>query len=145
MGDIIFEKTLHDDNLVILNITATSELARARQRCYINSESLFDYSKTLCSYALSSEKECYVQIGEKEWDMTPMFSMKIIRTDKLGHVVVEVDVGIEDDETWAHRCCFYVGSDIGAIERFGLRIGKLEGAPVGTVISLNKDNILSYL
>lgn len=138
MDDIIFKKILHDDKLIEIDIIAKSEYASAKQSCYIDSENLCDYSTALQNYTLNSEHECYVQFGEKEGACTPAFSMKIIRADKCGHVKVEVDVEIEDNETRSHRCCFYVNSDIGSIGRFGIRIGKLAEAPIGTTVALNK-------
>ncbi len=137
MDDIILEKILHDGNLIELNIVAESELVKARQSCYIDSAKLGEYSAKLQSFVLNSEPEVYVQFGEKEGNHTPAFSMKVIRADRCGHVKVEMDVEVEDNDTRAHRCCFYVNSDIGAIEHFGMEIGKLESMPIGEVISLN--------
>ena len=47
------------------------------------------------------------------------FSLNILPCDNYGHVKIEVDIEIMDNDTRAHRCCFYVSCELGQLEKFG--------------------------
>ena len=64
--------------------------------------------------------------------------MCILPLDTSGHMKIEVDIEIADNDARSHRCCFYVKSDLGLVERLGLSIKSLVTAPCGEEISLNK-------
>ena len=53
-----------------------------------------------------------------------------------GHVKIEVDVEIADNETRSHRCCFFVNSELGLVEQLGKSLEKLISGLEGVEISL---------
>ena len=62
--------------------------------------------------------------------------MWILPADITGHVKIEVDIEIADNDTRSHRCCFYVKSELGLIERLGMALKKLIIEPDGCEVSL---------
>jgi len=45
--------------------------------------------------------------------------MELLPADSSGHVKIEVDVEIDDNDTRSHRCCFYVNTELGQVEQLG--------------------------
>ncbi len=63
--------------------------------------------------------------------------MCILPADISGHVKIEVDIEIADNETRSHRCCFYVKSELGLIEQLGLSLKNLITESDGSEVSLS--------
>lgn len=138
-GDkLIFTKEWQDDCMISLAISAKSEYAAAKMNgCYIALDFPKEISRRVVEYAtVSCDKDCYIEFGEKKGNYTPAFSMKFLPSDHCGHVKIEVDIEIYDNSTRAHRCVFYVNSDLGAIERLGRKFKCLAEVADGTEISL---------
>lgn len=125
MDNIIFEKVWQDDNLIELKISANSEFVSAHQNCYIEDKKLKELSEKICNFVEDYNENCYLEFGKKEENYSPAFSMNILPADMLGHVKIEVDIEIEDNDTRAHRCCFYVKSELGLVEQLGKALKEL--------------------
>ena len=138
MDNICLEKIWHEDSLIELKITASSDFVTAYQNCYIQSCVLNDISDKICAYVANNEKSCYMEFGHKEGNYTPAFSMKLLAADYSGHVKIEVDIEIDDNITRSHRCCFYVNSELGLIETFGHSLKILIKGEIGEKIVLVK-------
>lgn len=136
MDNLIFEKIWQDDSLIELKISASSEFVTAYQSCYIQDERLAEIAERICGYTESYNEACYLEFGKKEGNYTPAFSMCILPADVFGHIKIEVDIEIADNDTRAHRCCFYVESELGLIERLGKDLKRLITEPVGCEVSL---------
>lgn len=63
--------------------------------------------------------------------------MCILPADISGHVKIEVDIEIADNETRSHRCCFYVKSELGLIEQLRLSLKNLITESDGSEVSLS--------
>ncbi|MDE7258755.1 MAG: hypothetical protein K2N77_05900 [Lachnospiraceae bacterium] len=81
-----------------------------------------------------------MEFGKKEGNYTPAFSMCILPVDTSGHMQVEVDIEIADNDTRTHRCCFYVKSELGLIERLGISLKNLVTALEGETVLLNSSS-----
>lgn len=136
MDNIIFKKLWQDGNLLELKISANSEFATAYQNCYIEDKALREISEKVIGYIKNYNTTCYLEFGKKEGDYTPAFSMSILPSDTSGHVKIEVDIEIADNDTRSHRCSFFVNSELGLIEQLGKSLKKLVSDPEGTEISL---------
>lgn len=136
MNNIIFEKVWQDNNLIELKISASCEFASAYQSCYIEDKKLEEIAEEICAFARNFNKSCYLEFGEKRGNYTPAFSMCMLPADMSGHVKIEVDIEIADNDTRSHRCCFYVKSELGLIERLGKRLKGLILEQVGNEVSL---------
>lgn len=136
MDNIIFEKIWQDENLIELKISANSEFVSAYQRCYIQDNILAEIVEKICNYVGNYNENCYLEFGKKEGNYTPAFSMCILPADMSGHVKIEVDIEIADNDTRSHRCCFYVNSELGLIEKLGMALKKLIIEQEGCEVSL---------
>lgn len=137
MDNIIFEKLWQDENLIELKISANSEFVSAYQSCYIQDIKLQENSEKIHEYVNNYNLSCYLEFGKKEGNYTPAFSMCILPLETSGHVKVEVDIEIADNNSRLHRCCFYVKSELGLIEKLGISLKNLITTSVGKEISLN--------
>lgn len=136
MDNIIIEKTWRDSDLVELKIIAKSEYVKANQNCYVEAEAIIKISDKIETYIKNHKVECYLEFGNKTGNFTPAFSLTILPSQTSGHVKVEVDIEIADNDKRAHRCCFYVNCELGQIERFGKALRSIVTEEEKTVISL---------
>lgn len=125
MDNIIFEKIWQDDNLIELKISANSEFVSVYQSCYIQDKKLEEIAEKICDFVGNYNESCYLEFGKKEGNYTPAFSMCMLPADMSGHVKIEVDIEIADNDTRSHRCCFYVKSELGLIEQLGINLKQL--------------------
>ncbi len=62
--------------------------------------------------------------------------MCIMPADLSGHVQIEVDIEIADNDTRSHRCCFYIETELGLLEQLGIALKGLTIGQDGIQISL---------
>lgn len=136
MDNIIIEKVWQDTNIIELKITANSEYVKAYQNCYVEDVLLEEAADKISKYMKDYNNSCYLEFGNKEGDYTPAFSINILPADTTGHVKIEVDLEIADNEKRAHRCCFYVTCELGQVERLGQSLKAVVLNDEGTSISL---------
>lgn len=136
MNNIIFEKVWQDDDLLELKILAESEFVTAYQKCYIQKIDLEEASTKIVKYSKEYDIDQYIEMGHKEGNFTPAFSMNLLKADMSGHLKIEVDVEIADTDNRSHRCRYFVESELGVIERLGINLMKLASADVGFKVSL---------
>ncbi len=136
--NLIFEKIYQDDTLIELKISAVSEYVSAYQNCYIQDIELEKISEKICKYISSYGESCYLEFGHKDGNYTPAFSMELLPADSSGHVKIEVDVEIDDNDTRSHRCCFYVNTELGQVEQLGKALKELVTGPIGCSASLQQ-------
>lgn len=125
MDNIIFKKIWQDDSLIELKISAESKFVSAYQSCYVQDKKLEEIAVKICNFVGNYNEACYLEFGNKEGNYTPAFSMCILPADISGHIKIEVDIEVADNDTRSHRCCFYVNSELGLIERLGMALKNL--------------------
>lgn len=136
-SNLIFQKVWQDGNIIELKITANSEYANVTQSCYVENSFLEGISVIIGEYIKNYDKMCYIEFGNKEGNFTPAFSMEILPIDSRGHMQIEVDLEIEDNDARAHRCCFYITSELGLVERLGHKLSVLANQEIGCTVALN--------
>ena len=135
--NIIIEKKWQEENLIELKIIANSEYVSAYQSCYIQEDNLITISKKIIEFTYNYKKKCYVEFGKKEGNYTPAFSMCFLPADLHGNVKIELDLEISDNNTRSHRCCFYVNSELGLVEKFGKGLLEIIKEKEGIKITLS--------
>ena len=85
----------------------------------IYKKKLINISEKILNINNYKNNNCYLEFGIKTGNYTPAFSMNILPVDVYGHLKIEVDIEIEDNDERRNRCLFYVNSDLGYVERFG--------------------------
>lgn len=68
---------------------------------------LKDTSDKICDYIYDHSKPCYVELGKKSGNFTPAFSMCILPAEKSGHMKIEVDIEIADNDMRNVINCVY--------------------------------------
>lgn len=119
MDNIKIEKNWEDSNLLEIKVSAKSEYISIYQLCYIQNEDLKAIGNTIKEFSFNFTHNCYVEFGKMIGDFTPAFSLDFLPADNTGKVAIEVNMEIDDNDERKHRCCFYVESEIGLIEKFG--------------------------
>src|SRR5699024_1700027 len=138
LDNITIRKNWEEDNLLELKIKAKSKFVNAYQYCYIQGNDLQNIGETIIDYVQQDKQECYEEFGKKSGNYTPACSLQFLQTDKSGHVQIEVDIEIDDNDARSHRCTFYVNSDLGLIEQFGKGLTHISKDNKMTEIALNK-------
>lgn len=136
-SNILIEKTWNDETVIELKVTAESEFVTAYQYCYVDPHFLKGLSETFSEFIRDYKNGCYIEFGKKDGNYTPAFSLEFLPIDRAGHIKIEVDLEIDDNDRRAHRCCFYVYSELGLIEKFGKKLSKLGDAQLGARCVLN--------
>lgn len=136
MDNIIIEKVWEDECIIDLKVTAMSKFVTAYQTCYTSKEEIEDISKMIIAFSKDFSRDYYVQIGNKQGNYTPAFSMNFQKADYSGHVKIEMDIEVADIDNRSHRCLFFVEGELGAIERLGKNLKNICEGAVGEEISL---------
>lgn len=137
MDNIILKKIYTDSELIEIEVIANNDFVNARQTCYVNEEVLKDIIKNIKNYLNLNNSSCYIEVGNKKGKSAPAFSMEFMKPNVYGHITIEMDMEICDNEERNHRCKFYVKSEIGLVERFTEEIIRLLRYEIGENISLN--------
>jgi len=136
MDNIIIEKEWHDEDLIEIKIVINSKFVNVYQECYISESDWQKNMEHIFQYITEPHKECYVEYGNKIGNYTPAFSMLLLPIDINGHVKIEMDIEIADDNTRTHRCLLYVNSEIGLLEQLAYKMQELVKAEDGYQIQL---------
>ncbi len=121
MDNICIKKVWEDDGLIELFVKAQSQFATINQTCYISTEDLKNNAKSITEYTQNNLKT-YVEFGKIEGDFSPAFAMKLDPCDNYGHVIIEIDMEIDDNQKREHRCKFFLNTELGLLEMFGEKL-----------------------
>lgn len=126
MDNIIISKLWQDDDLIELYVIAKSKYVTINQSCYVSIEDIIKNSELIEKYVKNSDNEMYIEFGNKKGNYTPAFSLKLFPMDSHGHLIIEADLEIDDNNTRCHRCIFFVEAELGSIEHFAKELSKIE-------------------
>lgn len=135
--NITMEKIWQEEDLIEFQIKCSSEYIIANQTCYIQSSDLKNICEQIIKCVSQLQQNCYLEFGKKVGNYTPAFSMDILEIGASGHVKIEVDMEIADNDTRKHRCCFYVKTELGLLEKFGAELKNLIEEDIGNQVILN--------
>lgn len=136
MDNIIFKKIWQDNNIIELEISVKSKLVIVYQNCYVEDKALLDISEKMQTYIRNYSDRCYLEFGKKHGNYSPAFSMDILPANNYGHIKIEVDIEIADNDTRSHRCCFFVNSELGLVDRLSNSLKNLVYNQIGEKVSL---------
>ena len=137
MDNVIIKKIYEDNDLIEIELVANNDFAMARQSCYVNKEILDDISKKIFEYSKAYDNNCYIETGNKNGKYTPSFSMEFMKPDVHGHILIEMDVEISDNDERKHRSKFYVKTELGLVEKFATNLINIVKCNIGDEIYLN--------
>ena len=136
MDNLIIEKIWQEENCIELKIFAKCAFVKAYQMCYIQDEKLLEIAEKMLDYLKDYNEAVYLEFGKKTGNYTPAFSMCLLPADISGHVKIEVDLEIDDNNTRSHRCCYYINSELGLVEQFSKGLIELVKKPIGEKVEL---------
>ena len=71
-----------------------------------------------------------------------MVSLNFLHKDKLGHLLVEVYMELDDGGKLSiHNCCFYINTEVGLLTEFCERLPRLKKGSLEATVVLNGDVI----
>ena len=79
--------------------------------------------------------------GKKGDDSTACITFEFIHKDKLGHILIEVYMELDDGGNYSsHNCCFYLNTEIGLLEKFCQKLPTLKRELLGIEVVLNDND-----
>ena len=95
-----------------------------------------DEVKIVCSSPIITEG--YWTNGERGNDSTTCASLRFLHKDRLGHILIEVYMELDDGGSYnTHNCCFYLNTETGLLEKFCKNLPKLKQKLRGVEVVLN--------
>lgn len=140
MNDFITIKKLWQDNeLIQLKIVCSSAIITATAKIYVSNEIIDDLFFQIHYFLNGEEKECCWSSGERGDHSTTCVSLRFLHKDKLGHVLIEPFIELDDGGNYSsHNCCFYLNSELGLLESFKNQLLAIKNAELGFEVTLNK-------
>jgi len=137
MNILSIERVWEDIGFFEIEVTAQSEIIRARARSYTTEKSINDLSCRLITFPNSFDDRYIWENGAKGDATTQFVSLEFWCADKLGHIVIEVYMELDDGAPFSkHNCCFYVKTEIGLLNTFGRSLTLLNEQGIGKRVSL---------
>lgn len=142
---ILIEKIWQDVFCYQVKITCASSHVVATNDIYVSDDSIDTLFNGLNDFNKNEINEFFWISGEKGDDSTACISFNFIHKDKLGHILIEVYMEVDDGGSYSsHNCCFYINTEMGLLEKFCKKLPMLKQELLGTEVALNdKDCFLS--
>ena len=137
MDNILVKKIYEDNEIIEIEVVANNDYVVIRQSSYVSEEMLDDISKKIINYSKSLANNCYIEIGNKDGKCAPAFSIEFMKPDVRGHILIEMDMEICDNDDRRHRCKFYVKSELGLVGSFAVNLMSLIKCRIDDAISMN--------
>jgi len=143
--NIEIERVWQETDFFMVKITCSSEVIKAITQTYITDEGIDELANLIGRFIYdyvednNESPENYLwETGEKGDQSTAYVSMRFVRKDSLGHIQIEVYLELDDGGSFSkHNCCFYVETELGLLESFGKRLGRLKEQQIGTRVALS--------
>lgn len=128
-----------DEKFFQILITASSDTITASTRVYSTSEMIDELLSKLSEFIDGNVNETLWENGEKGDGATAFLSLRFLRKNRLGHVLVEVYMELDDGGKFSeHHCCFYVSTELGLLEKFYRQLYFLKEPRLEREIVLNE-------
>jgi len=139
MDTLSIERVWEDADFFEIEVEALSELVRARAKTYIPTGGIADLALELATFPRNPNDRYFWEAGGKDDNSTPYISLEFYCEDKLGHITVEIYMGINDGAPQSkHNCCFFIKTEIGLLNSFGKSLTALNERGTGKKIVLNE-------
>ena len=139
MKDYISMQKLWDDSdLAQLEIVCSSPVITASAKIYVTNALIDDLVQQIKKFLDGQLKESYWKNGEKGDYSTACVSLRFLPKDKLGHILIEVYMELDDGGRYSsHNCCFYLNTEIGLLGTFCEKLPILKQEVFGIEVVLN--------
>ena len=139
--NIIFSKIWEDEDVIELKVVCSSSVATITSNIYVTNPLIDELIFQIKQFLDGNIEEGLWANENRGNDSTACVSLRFIRKDKLGHIIIEVYAELDDGGNYAeHNCCFFVGTEYGLLMNFGERLVRLKkDHPMGCEIRLNNN------
>ena len=137
MDNISIERIWQEDSFFEIRARAKSQFAWVTTDVYVTDADISELANALATFPERSDSEINWQVSGM-FAKTKKLSLKVFNKDKLGHLLVEVYMVI-DDSGENHNCCFYIQTEIGQLNTFGKNLLSVNKPVWGTKVSLVGD------
>ena len=143
MSDYLkIEKTWQAQSYFQVKITCSSEIITVANRIYSSNECIDDLYNQLKNFLTGKAKESLWENGTKGNASTACVSLRFLRKDKLGHILIEVFMELDDGGDYSsHNCCFYINTEIGLLTRFCEKLPLIKQEQIGVKVTLNDESV----
>ncbi len=136
--NILLRKIWQDDELIQLKVVCSSCVATATTKIYVSNSLIDDLI-----YQIKQFLNGYIDEGlwaneDKGNTTTACVSLRFLKKDKLGHILIEVFIELDDGGDYTkHNCCFFVGTEYGLLMHFCDKLAQLKESPEDCEIQLH--------
>lgn len=131
-------KLWQDDVLMQLKVVCSSEVITATAKIYVSDALIDDLVYQIKRFLNGQVEESFWANEERGDRSTTCVSLHFLHKDKLGHILIEVFMELEDGGDYSrHNCCFYVNTEIGLLTMFCKDLPKLKQRSSGIELVLN--------
>lgn len=140
MSDYIdIQKIWFDNEVIQLLVVCSSEIITSSAKIYVCDGLIDDLIYQIEKFTNGWDSESYWENDEQGDDSTTCVSFRFIHKDKLGHVLIEVYMELDDGGSYFnHNCCFYVNTEIGLLEKFCEQLPQIKQKTTDLRITLNE-------
>ena len=135
---ISMEKIWQDVFCYQVKITCASCCAVATNDFYTSDDNIDALFHGLNDFMKGKTNEFLWENGEKGDRSTACITLKFAHKDKLGHVLIETYMELDDGGSYSsHNCCFYLNTELGLLEKFCKRLPTIKQKSLGIKVVLN--------
>lgn len=141
MSDYLtFLKIWQDEFFFQIKITCSSKVITVSNEIYSSNQYIDDLYNKLKIFLNEKVTEILWENGTRGNHSTACVSLRFLHKDKLGHILIEVFMELDDGGDYSsHNCCFYLNTEIGLLERFCEKLPQLKQESLGIKVILNDD------
>lgn len=137
------QKIWQDNDLIQLRVVCSSAVITAVTEIYVSDFVINDLIFQINQFINGQVVESFWANEERGDDSTACVSLRFLHKDKLGHILVEVFMELDDGGSYrTHNCCFYVNTEIGLLATFCEKLPQLKQEESEIRIVLNDDGLV---
>lgn len=137
-GNIILRKIWQDSELIELAAECTSPLITARSKIYVSADLIDELVQKIRTFLGGQCNETQWANEARGSGSTVCLSLRFLKKDTLGHILIEVFTEVEDGgDRETHNCCFYVHTECGLLRQFCYELLSLKDCAAGREVHLN--------
>lgn len=144
LNDYIVVYKLWEDNEVIqLRIVCSSTIITASAKIYVSDSLIDDLIYQIEQFLNGRVMESFWTNEEKGDASTTCVSLRFFHKDRLGHILIEVFMELDDGGDYSsHNCCFYLSTEIGLLTKFCEELPQLKQKSSGIKLVLNNNEAI---
>lgn len=136
--DIIFSKLWQDNDVIALKAVCSAPVATITSRIYVSNSLIDELIGQIEQFLRGDIEEGLWANEDRGNDSTACLSLRFLRKDRLGHIIIEVFAELDDGGDYTrHNCCFFVNTEYDLLMNFCERLVQLKDNPAGDEIQLN--------